>query len=68
MAIITTKSRRQPKQVGNVNVMHGNAAQYGGFRHFRAGHELAVPATTADGEKIYRTQTGKTFRVKKMSS
>ena len=66
--ILTSRSRRQVKRVGNVNVIHGNAANLGGFKHFRAGHELAVPVTLSDGRRVFRTATGKTFTITKMSS
>lgn len=66
--IITSKSRRAPVRVGNVDVHYGNAPQMGGFKHFRAGYELAKPTTLADGREGFVTPTGKTFTIKKMSS
>lgn len=66
--ILTSRSRRQVKRVGDVNVISGNAGQLNTFKHFRAGHELAVPATLADGKKVFRTPTGKTFIISRMSS
>jgi hypothetical protein len=54
--------------VGDVNVISGNAGQLNTFKHFRHGHELAVPATLPDGQRVFRTPTGKTFTIKKMSS
>lgn len=55
-------------RVGNVDVHYGNAPQMGGFKHFRAGYELAKPTTLADGREGFVTPTGKTFTIKKMSS
>jgi hypothetical protein len=66
--IITSKSRRTPKKVGDVVVHHGNATEMGGFKHFRAGHEIAKPVNTADGDQVFQTPTGKQFKIKKMSS
>ena len=66
--ILTSRSRRPLRKVGGVNVKSGNAVQYGGFKHFRAGHELATPTYDAQGNPIYRTPTGKTYTIKKMSS
>lgn len=66
--IISSKSRRQPRQVGDVNVHHGNAADMNGFKHFRAGHEIAKPVKTDDGSEVFETPTGKKFRITKMSS
>jgi hypothetical protein len=66
--IITSKSRRQPKQMGNVKLHSGNAAEMGGFKHFRAGHEIARPVTLPDGTQVFQTPSGKQFTIKKMSS
>ena len=66
--VITSKSRRVPKQVGDVVVKHGNAAEMGGFKHMRIGHELARPTRTADGTQVYSTPSGKQFTIKPMSS
>lgn len=66
--IITSKSRRAPTQMGNVVVKHGNAVQMGGFKHFRAGHELARPVTLPNGTQAFQTPTGKTYKITKMSS
>lgn len=66
--IITSKTRRQPKKVGDVTILHGNAAEMGGFKHFRAGHELARPVKDNDGNQVYETPTGKKFKLTKMSS
>ena len=66
--VLTSRSRRAVRSVGGVNVLRGNAAQVGSFKHFRAGHELALPAYDVNGKRIYRTPTGKTFVIKKMSS
>lgn len=65
--IITSKSRREPKQMGDVRVLSGNAPQMGGFKHFRVGHEIARPVTLADGTQVYQTPTGKSYVIKKMS-
>lgn len=66
--IITSKSRRAPKQMGNVVLHAGNAAEMGGFKHFRHGNEIARPVILADGTKVYQTPSGKQFIIKKMSS
>ena len=66
--VLTSRSRRPVRRLGGVNVLHGNAVAMGGFKHFRAGHELAIPSTLPDGQKVYRTPTGKTFTIKRMSS
>jgi hypothetical protein len=66
--VISSKNRKQPKQMGDVRLMHGNAAEMGGFKHMRIGHELARPTLTADGTKVYQTPTGKQFVIKPMSS
>lgn len=54
--------------VGNVAVLKGNAAEMGGFNHFRVGHEIARPTTLADGQQAFQTPTGRTFVIKKLSS
>lgn len=54
--------------MGNVAVLKGNAAEMGGFSHFRVGHELARPVTLPDGQQAFVTPRGRTFIVKKMSS
>jgi hypothetical protein len=64
--IITSKSRRQPKQMGDVRLMSGNAHEMGGFKHFRVGHEIARPVTLADGTQVFQTPTGRSFTIKKM--
>lgn len=64
---VTSKSRRQPKKVGDVVVKHGNAAEMGGFGHFRVGNEIARPTRLPDGTQVYSTPSGKTFIKKKMS-
>jgi hypothetical protein len=66
--IITSRSRRQPKQLGNVTVHHGNASEMGGFDHFRAGHEIARPVTLVNGQKVFMTPNGKQFIIRKLSS
>lgn len=66
--ILTSRSRRPVHKVGSVSVHHGNAVQLGGFKHFRSGHEMAIPANLPDGTAVYRTPTGKTFIIRKMSS
>lgn len=66
--VLTSKSRREPKRLGDVTVHHGNAAEMGGFKHFRVGHEIARPVTDSGGNQVYKTPTGKTFKIKKMSS
>lgn len=66
--IISSKTRRQPKKVGGVNVHSGNAREMGGFKHFRHGNEIARPVTLADGTEVFQTPTGKQFTIKKMSS
>jgi hypothetical protein len=66
--IITSKTRRAPQRLGNVQVHSGNAAQMGGFKHFRHGNEIARPVYLADGKQVYETPTGKQFTIKKMSS
>jgi hypothetical protein len=66
--VITSKSRKVPKQMGDVVLKHGNAAEMGGFKHFRVGHELARPVLTADGTKVYSTPSGKQYVIKPMSS
>jgi len=66
--IITSKSRRAPKQMGNVVLHSGNAAAMGGFKHFRAGHEIARPVILADGTQVFQTPSGKQYTITKMSS
>lgn len=66
--IITSKTRKQPKKLGDVTVHHGNAVEMGGFKHMRMGHEIAKPTTAADGSQVFQTPTGKQFITKKMSS
>lgn len=66
--IISSKNRRQPKRVGDVDVHSGNARELNGFKHFRVGNELAVPTTLADGTEVFQTPTGKQYKIKKMSS
>lgn len=63
---LTSKSRRQPKVVGDVNVHHGNAVEMGGFQHVRAGHEIARPTVLTTGEKALVTPSGRTFRTRKI--
>lgn len=64
--IVTSKSRRAPKQLGDVNVHYGNAVEMGGFKHFRVGSEIARPSTTADGKQVFTTPSGKQFTLKKI--
>lgn len=66
--IISSKTRRQPKQVGDVVVHSGNARELNSFKHFRVGNELARPVTLPNGTKVFETPTGKQFTIKKMSS
>ena len=66
--LITSKSRRLVREVHGVQVLHGNAAQLGTFKHFRMGHELAVPTYDTNGQQVFRTPTGKTYTVRKLSS
>lgn len=66
--VITSKSRKPPKQVGDVIVKHGNAGELRDFKHFRVGHELATKSNLADGTQVYRTPSGKTYQIKPMSS
>lgn len=54
--------------MGDVLVHSGNAPEMGGFKHFRAGNELAKPVYLSDGQRIYQTPTGRQFTIKKMSS
>jgi hypothetical protein len=60
------RGRKQPTKVGNTLVKSGNASKLGGFKHFRVGHELAVPVRGNDGSTVYRTKNGRQFRIKKM--
>lgn len=64
--IISSKTRRQPKKVGDVEVISGNAREMGGFKHFRVGHELARPTTLVDGTEAYVTPNGRKFKVTKI--
>ena len=66
--IVRSKSRREPRKVGQTNVHYGNAPEMGGFKHFTVGHEIARPTTTVDGQQVYSTPTGKQFTIRKMSS
>jgi hypothetical protein len=54
--------------MGNVVSVSGNAPQMNGFKHFRAGHEIARPVILPSGEQVFQTPTGKMFKVTRMSS
>lgn len=54
--------------MGKVLLHSGNASEMGGFKHFRAGHEIARPVTLPNGQQVFETPTGRKFLVKKMSS
>ena len=66
--IITSKTRRPRTQMGSVTSVSGNAPQMGGFKHFRAGHEIARPVVLPDGTRVFQTPTGKQFTMRRMSS
>jgi hypothetical protein len=63
-----SKTRRPRKRVGEVAVAQGNAAEFGGFGHFYAGSDLAVPTRLANGTQVYQTNSGRTFTKKKLSA
>jgi hypothetical protein len=66
--IKTSKTRHNPKIVQGVTVLEGDAVEHNSFKSFKVGHETAVPTTDNDGNRVYRTPSGKKFRTKKMSS
>lgn len=59
------KTRKQSKKVGDTIVHSGNTVEMGGD-YLRIGHEYAKSTVEADGKRVFKTPTGKTFTVKKM--